>query len=335
MASWHSGAPLPQGHEDARDNARRSGRRDAGCFSDADWAEDWADRRSTTGYVVLFRGTAVSWGAIKQKTVALSTAEAEYMALTETIKDVTWVTSILGDFGVTAQKGPITVYCDNQAAIALANNPGHHRSSKHIDIRYHYIRENVLSGFIDLHYCRTSEQMADIFTKGLDGPTHWVHATSMGVQAKKSPIAHGGTILVAMGVSTQGGSTEKYNKQSSLPTTPPQPEKTHAKAPLLAARFSKPIIVPALALRMGKPTLASRMTAKPNLASRMNRPSSLASRMHRSQDDKSVAETSWKLREKGLGGERERRRRVKDQGRGNGANMKLGEEARRSDRGGC
>ena len=77
------------------------------AFSDADWAEDWADRRSTTGYVVRFRGTAVSWGAIKQKTVALCTTEAEYMALTETITDVTWVTSILGDFGVTAQKGPV------------------------------------------------------------------------------------------------------------------------------------------------------------------------------------------------------------------------------------
>lgn len=109
------------------------------AWSDADWAGDVEDRKLTTGYVVKFLGLVISWGTVKQKTVALSTAEAEYMALTETIKDVIGVLHVINEFGIARPKKPITIHCDNQSAIALSNNPGHRRNSKHIDIRYHFI----------------------------------------------------------------------------------------------------------------------------------------------------------------------------------------------------
>jgi hypothetical protein len=109
------------------------------AYSDADCAGDIVDWRSTSGYIVKFLGLVISWGAVKQKTVALSTAEAEYMALMETIKDVIGVLHVLEEFGLTQAKTPITIYCDNQLAIALSNNPGHRQNSKHINIWYHFI----------------------------------------------------------------------------------------------------------------------------------------------------------------------------------------------------
>ena len=165
------------------------------AWSDADWGGDLSDRRSTSGYVLKLYGSAVSWGTVKQKTVALSTAEAEYYALTEAIKDIIWVRSMLLDFGVLPERA-VTIHCDNQSAIALAKNPGHHRSSKHIDLRYHFIREQVAEGLISLEYVETTRQVADIFTKSLAGVTHWAHTKALGVRNEQRTSA--GTILVAV-----------------------------------------------------------------------------------------------------------------------------------------
>jgi len=108
-------------------------------FSDADWAGDQDDRRSTTGNVFLLGGGAVSWLSKKQSTVALSTAEAEYVALSQAAQECVWLRRLLSDLGMDAT--PVVILEDNQGAIAIAKNPVDHSRTKHIDIRYHYIRE--------------------------------------------------------------------------------------------------------------------------------------------------------------------------------------------------
>ncbi len=134
-------------------------------YSDADWAGDQDDRRSTTGNVFLLGGGAVSWLSKKQSTVALSTAEAEYVALSQAAQECVWLRRLLSDLGMDVS--PVMILEDNQGAIAIAKNPVDHSRTKHIDIRYHYIRECVQNGQIQLQYCPTDDMKADILTKPL------------------------------------------------------------------------------------------------------------------------------------------------------------------------
>ena len=134
-------------------------------FSDSDWAGDQDDRRSTTGNMFLLNGGPVSWLSKKQVTVALSTAEAEYVALSQAAQEATWMRRLLSDLRMEATSTVILE--DNQGAIAIAKNPVNHSRTKHIDIRYHYIRECVQNGQIELQYCPTDEMKADILTKPL------------------------------------------------------------------------------------------------------------------------------------------------------------------------
>ncbi len=134
-------------------------------YSDADWAGDQDDRHSTTGNVFLLGGGAVSWLSKKQSTVALSTAEAEYVALSQAAQECVWLRRLLSDLGMDVT--PVVILEDNQGAIAIAKNPVDHSRTKHIDIRYHYIRECVQNGQIQLQYCPTDDMKADILTKPL------------------------------------------------------------------------------------------------------------------------------------------------------------------------
>ena len=135
-------------------------------YSDADWAGDLNDRPSTTGNVFMQSGAAISWLSKKQATVALSTSEAEYIALSLAAQEITWLRKLLSEFGVKFD-GPTTLMEDNQGAIAIANNPVNHARTKHIDIRYHYIRQCILEGIVKVHYCSTENMYADMFTKPL------------------------------------------------------------------------------------------------------------------------------------------------------------------------
>jgi len=135
-------------------------------YSDADWAGDLDNRRSTTGNTFMMAGAAISWFSKRQATVALSTAEAEYVALSSAVQEAVWLEKLLSDIKYT-RDGPIVIMEDNQGAIAIAQNPVGHARTKHIDIRYHYVRECVCSGTVSLKYCPTDEMMADIFTKPL------------------------------------------------------------------------------------------------------------------------------------------------------------------------
>ena len=135
-------------------------------FSDSDWAGDLDDRRSTSGYIFQVGGTAVSWKSRKQSCVALSTAEAEYIALSQAAQEAIWLKQLNTDLKVESSE-PTTIYEDNQAAICLSKNPQGHGKSKHIDIKYHYIRDQVHNRTIELKYCPTENMVADMLTKGL------------------------------------------------------------------------------------------------------------------------------------------------------------------------
>ena len=135
-------------------------------YSDADWANDLDDRHSTSGNVFVMSGGAISWLSQKQATVALSTAEAEYIALGSATQEAIWLRQLLSDLKVNVQE-PTELLEDNQGSIAMAKNPVGHKRTKHIDIRHHFVRECVQAGIIRISYCSTQEMVADIFTKSL------------------------------------------------------------------------------------------------------------------------------------------------------------------------
>ena len=136
-------------------------------YSDADWAGDISDRKSTSGYVFMLSGGAISWSSRKQKCVALSTAEAEYVALSSAVQECIWLRQLEAELG-NATEGLSLILEDNQSAIAMAKNPQYHGRAKHIDIRHHFVREQVALGNIELQYCSTTDMTADMLTKGLN-----------------------------------------------------------------------------------------------------------------------------------------------------------------------
>lgn len=138
-------------------------------YVDADWAGDKLDRKSTSGYVFTLAGGAISWKSKKQNCVALSTCEAEYMAMTEASQEATYLRRIL-EFLDSPQTLPTSIYIDNRAAVFLANNPGLHQRAKHIAIRYHYNREVIKNGIVTLKPIPSTDNPADAFTKPLPNP---------------------------------------------------------------------------------------------------------------------------------------------------------------------
>ena len=135
-------------------------------YSDADWAGDLDDRKSTSGYLFQISGGAVTCRSKKQSCVALSTAEAEYMALSSTAQEAVWLRQLTAELG-SPLKTATTIFEDNQSAICMTKNPQFHGRTKHIAIKYHFIREQVGNGTIELKYCPTNEMLVDMFTKGL------------------------------------------------------------------------------------------------------------------------------------------------------------------------
>jgi hypothetical protein len=141
-------------------------------YTDLDWEGCVVDRKSTLGCFGL-GSTVVSWFSRKQKSVALSFAEVEYMATSEASCEVIWLCKLLvGIFGV--QLSSTMIYCDNWSSIKLSKNPFFYDRSKHIEIRYHFIRDYVQRGAIELQFISTDEQVADILTKTL-GRDKFVH----------------------------------------------------------------------------------------------------------------------------------------------------------------
>jgi hypothetical protein len=138
-------------------------------YTDSDWASDPDKRRSTTGYTFVLEGGSVSWMSKLQPTVALSSAEAEYMAACAATQEAVYLRRLLEGLGF-KQEGATLILEDNQGCIALSENPVHHQRTKHIDVRYHFVRERVESGEVKLVYVPTEHQLADLLTKPLFKP---------------------------------------------------------------------------------------------------------------------------------------------------------------------
>ncbi|GJZ06749.1 retrovirus-related pol polyprotein from transposon TNT 1-94 [Tanacetum coccineum] len=135
------------------------------AYADADHAGCQDTRRSTSGSMQLLGDRLVSWSSKRQKSAAISSTEAEYIALSGCCAQVLWMRSQLTDYGLGFNKIPM--YCDNKSAIALCCNNVQHSRSKHIDIRFHFIKEQVENGVVELYFVNTEYQLADIFTKAL------------------------------------------------------------------------------------------------------------------------------------------------------------------------
>lgn len=161
-------------------------------YSDADFASDVETRRSTTGYAFCMAGGIVTWASQRQKLVSLSTTESEYVAAATASKEAVWLRILLTDIGYHCDESTV-LYIDNQSAIRLVLNPEFHKRTKHIDVKYHYIREKVENREIRVAFVPTEAQLADVFTKALPRNRFFDLCTSLGMCAKRSD---GGSVEV-------------------------------------------------------------------------------------------------------------------------------------------
>jgi hypothetical protein len=138
-------------------------------YSDVDWAGCKFDRKSTSGTCQFLGRSLVSWASRKQNSVAVSTVEAKYIAAGHHCAQLLWMRQTLTDYGYKLSKVPLL--CDNESAIRMADNPVEHSRTKHIVIRYHFLRDHQQRGDIEIAYVSTKEQLVDIFTKPLDEKT--------------------------------------------------------------------------------------------------------------------------------------------------------------------
>lgn len=152
-------------------------------YVDSDWGgSDIRDRKSTTGYLFqMFDQCTITWSTKRQTSVAASSTEAEYMALYEAVREALWLKSLAVSIRVNISE-PIIIFEDNNGCISIANNPTNHKRSKHIDIKYHFSREQIENNVIKLNYIPTGKQLADIMTKPLPAISFNEFRTKIGLQ---------------------------------------------------------------------------------------------------------------------------------------------------------
>jgi hypothetical protein len=153
------------------------------CYTDASFQTDRDDSRSQSGYVFVMNGGAITWKSSKQKVVAQSITEAEYIAASKAAQEAAWMKKFISDLGIIpSAKDPIEILCDNEGAIAQSKEPRSHHKTKHILRKFHYIRENVESGDICIKKVHTDQNLADPLTKPLSQPKHERHARDIGLR---------------------------------------------------------------------------------------------------------------------------------------------------------
>jgi len=135
------------------------------CYVDSDYAGDTETRRSTTGFVIYYSNGPISWSSKKQPIVALSSTEAEFIAAAHCVKELMYLQTLLEELTGNTVRAVINI--DNQSTLQIIKNGTGNKRSKHIDVRYHYLNEKYVEGMIELKYCPTDEQIADVFTKPL------------------------------------------------------------------------------------------------------------------------------------------------------------------------
>jgi hypothetical protein len=149
-------------------------------YSDAALAN--ADEgKSTSGYVFMAGDGAITWSSKRQISQALSSAEAEYVAISEAAREVCWLRSLYHEIGILDSNVPTEIRGDNEASLAMAKRPQFHKRTKHIETRWHWIRRLIRAGIIRVESCRDAEQTADVLTKALPRPKHTKHTEEMGL----------------------------------------------------------------------------------------------------------------------------------------------------------
>ncbi|CAL9017202.1 unnamed protein product [Prunus brigantina] len=141
------------------------------AFTDADWAGCPIDRRSTSGWCIYLGHNLISWSAKKQPTVSRSSTEAEYRGIAMTAAELIYLSKLFKDIGFQLSSVPL-LWCDNQSAIHLASNPVFSARTKHVEVDYHFTRELVQHGFLQIRFVSSANQLADIFTKPLSTARH-------------------------------------------------------------------------------------------------------------------------------------------------------------------
>jgi hypothetical protein len=139
------------------------------------------DHKAISGYAFLVDGGAICWSSKKQEIVSLSTTESEYVAAMHGLKEAMWLLGIIGEMFLSSN-GPIDIFCNNQSAIALAQDHQFHPHTKHIDVHYHFIQWVIEKGSVCLIYCPMHDMVADIFTKALPSPKVKHLAVSLGLR---------------------------------------------------------------------------------------------------------------------------------------------------------
>ncbi|KAJ0391590.1 hypothetical protein P43SY_011493 [Pythium insidiosum] len=152
-------------------------------FTDADFANDATDRKSVSGYVTQLDGNTISYASKKQGVVALSTAEAEYVAMHEGARDIMWLGALLDELGLPFKKPP-TLWCDNMSTVHLSTKPSKHSKMKHVDVKYHFTRNLVEKEKLATRHCGTNEMPADTLTKPLDRVKFERFRDMLGVRSK-------------------------------------------------------------------------------------------------------------------------------------------------------
>ena len=158
------------------------------CYTDSDYPGDPETRRSVSGHVIYLDGSPINWRSKSQATVTLSSTEAEWIALCDAVKEIMFLINVLMDMEIDVEL-PVQVYVDNQGAVFMSKNTTTSSRTKHIDVRYKYVRELIDKGMIEVIFVPTRDNDADLFTKNLPSELFQLHTdklTKNKPQTKKS-----------------------------------------------------------------------------------------------------------------------------------------------------
>lgn len=155
-------------------------------YTDADWAGNVSDRKSTSGYFTFVGGNLVTWRSKKQKVVALSSAEAEFRGMAKGLCELLWLRRLMTEIGF-APNCEMNLFCDNKATIDISHNPVQHDRTKHVEVDRHFIKQNLEDGIICFPYVKSEDQIADILTKAVSSKTFYISLDKLGVQDIRTP----------------------------------------------------------------------------------------------------------------------------------------------------